>query len=413
MTDTPSKAKPDKGQKTDFDIAIVGGGLTGLLAAVFIAQTVQSKPVSIALIRPETSKSDGRTTAMLMPSVKILHECGLWDNLSDQSAPLKTMRLIDGSDRLFRAPVTEFKAGEIDLEAFGYNISNKALVKALEDRITQLPGIKCFDGFVTSCETRKTHNCIHIDNDHFISVNLVVAADGHNSSMRKAAGISWRYWSYPQSALVLNFTHNLDHGFISTEFHTRTGPFTQVPLPAGKNNARRSGLVWVTTPRLAETIVTLPADQLNQAVESKMQSLLGTVQCETTPQKFPLSGGLAERLAARRIMLIGEAAHMFPPIGAQGFNLGVRDIIALRDVISQNSNDPGCDHALMDYNRARQRDIQLSTAGIDVLNRSLLTDFLPLQFLRSAGMATIGNISWFRKQVMKHGIGKRGRMLFS
>ena len=138
-----------------------------------------------------------------------------------------------------------------------------------------------------------------------------------------------RKWSYPQTALVLNFKHTRPHGGVSTEFHTETGPFTQVPLPATASAHHRSSLVWVINPQQVENLQNKSLAELSKIVETKLQSCFGAVSIEAAPQAFPLSGMTANRFAANRVALVGETGHFFPPIGAQGFNLSLRDISSL------------------------------------------------------------------------------------
>jgi hypothetical protein len=161
-----------------------------------------------------------------------------------------------------------------------------------------------------------------------------LAADGRNSTLRDAIGIKVKTWSYPQSALVMNFSHRLGHGDVSTEFHTEQGPFTQVPLPGN-----RSSLVWAVKPDEVDAILALPRKELNAEVERRMHSILGAVEVENDPQAWPLSSLIANSFGAGRTMLVGETGHAFPPIGAQGLNLGLRDITQAIDAL-QGSGRP-------------------------------------------------------------------------
>ena len=162
---------------------------------------------------------------------------------------------------------------------------------------------------------------------------LAVAADGRTSAAREASGIKTTTHRYDQAALVLTFAHARDHAETSTEFHTETGPFTQVPLPGN-----RSSLVWVVKPGTAAELAELDDATLSRTIEDRMQSMLGRVTVEPGRQVYPLSAGLPARFSQNRVALVGEAAHIFPPIGAQGMNLGIRDVQELIDVASKNSD---------------------------------------------------------------------------
>jgi 2-octaprenyl-6-methoxyphenol hydroxylase len=377
------------------DFAIIGGGLVGLMAAHEIATIGQG---SVALIAPAPSAKDGRTTAMLMPTVERLKAYGVWDEVQTLSAPLRTMRLIDGSRRLLRAPLTEFEALELCVEAFGYNVPNAKMTALLEEKLPA--DVKRITATVHSALCEAGGVTLRLDNGETLRAGMAIAADGKDSLLREAAGITLRQWDYPQTALVTNMHHTLPHNDVSTEFHTETGPFTVVPLPP-KNGARcRSSLVWVVRPEQAKTILAETEGDLARIIEQKMQSILGRVELEMPLQTFPLSGQTANAFAANGVALVGEAAHVFPPIGAQGFNLGVRDVVALAKALADDRTDP-----LPAYSRARQLDINGHTFGVDLLNRSLLTDFLPVQAARTAGMATLGAFPWLRKTLMRRMMG--------
>ena len=219
------------------------------------------------------------------------------------------------------------------------------------------------------------------------------------SPAREAAGISTSARSYPQAALVLNFGHRGDHGFTSTEFHTETGPFTQVPLPGN-----RSSLVWVVRPETARELAALDDLTLSTRVEQRMQSMLGRVSVEPDRQIYPLSTVTPRRFARDRVALVGEAAHVFPPIGAQGLNLGIRDIDDLIGIACENRNDPGAAKALATYDFKRRPDILARSSAVNLLNMSLLSDMLPAQVARSAGLGMLGGFSPLRAFFMREGL---------
>ena len=226
--------------------------------------------------------------------------------------------------------------------------------------------------------------------------------------MRETAAIAVDTRTYPQTAVVLNFDHDRPHRGVSTEFHTRTGPFTQVPLPGD-----RSSLVWVVTPEQAVEILQLPTAVLNRRIEDQMQSMLGKVTVDGAPQAWPLSAMTARRFGTGRLALIGEAAHVFPPIGAQGLNLSLRDIeTALGLAVAARAAGEGL--AIGEaYDRRRRIDIVSRTAVIDLVNRSLLSGFLPVQMLRAGGLYMLSALPPLRYLAMNEGVAPgRGFRLF-
>jgi 2-octaprenyl-6-methoxyphenol hydroxylase len=199
--------------------------------------------------------------------------------------------------------------------------------------------------------------------------------------------------------MVLNFRHSLPHHDTSTEFHTEHGPFTLVPLPG-----ERSSLVWVDRPETTAERMALDDDALALAIERRAASILGKVTVDGKRQSFPLSGMTPARFAAGRIVLAGEAAHVFPPIGAQGLNLGYRDVTALGDLLARTGGDPGDPALLAGYERARRGDVFLRTNAVDALNRTLLNGFLPVQAARGFGLFLLDRLPALRRAVMRQGV---------
>lgn len=376
------------------DVAIVGAGPAGLSAAILAAR----EGLSVALVAPRTIPSDRRTVAMLGVSVEILEETGIWPALADTVAPLRTMRIVDGTRRLVRAPLVEFHASEIGRDAFGYNVPTAAMIPALEDAATAA-GIQRLDGFARSIEVHDDHVAIEAGDAGSVSARLVGAADGRNSPAREAAGIGLKRWSYPQTAVVANIRHTLPHGDVSTEFHTETGPFTLVPLPG-----LRSAVVCVVKPAEAERLMQLDDRGLADVFEQKSHFLVGDIEIDGPRQAFPLTGQAAERFADRRIALIGEAAHVFPPIGAQGLNLSLRDAAVFARTAAAHRSDPGSEDALADYRRRRSGDVYTRTAAVDALNRTLLTGFLPVQAARGVGLFALDRLPALKRFAMRQAL---------
>ncbi|ODN71280.1 FAD-dependent monooxygenase [Methylobrevis pamukkalensis] len=287
-----------------FDVIVVGGGPAGLLAGLAIAGAGQS----VALVAPPSPPEDHRTTALLTGSVDLLKSVGVYDAIAPRTAPLRVMRLIDGTSRLMRAPETAFEAREIGLESFGVNVANRVLTDALDAAIRADARITRIDRPAVAVGL-SPHAARVTTDAGTISGRLVVGADGRNSLVREAAGIAVRRWSYDQVAIVANVLHTAPHEDTSTELHTETGPFTMVPL--GPN---RVAIVCVERPDVAARLAALDDDALSQEFTRRSHFLLGRMTMDGPRQAFPLAGLAASALTGERCALVGEAAHAFPPI---------------------------------------------------------------------------------------------------
>jgi 2-octaprenyl-6-methoxyphenol hydroxylase len=387
--------KGDK--KLEVEIAVIGGGLAGLSAALAASQSGRKT----VLVAPDQPSSDGRTSALLAENIRFLETLGVWQQASDRAAPLRTMRIIDATGRLIRAPQMDFRATEIGLSEFGYNIENKYLSQVLEAALRDAESIVRVDALLDGLDVAQDGGSagLSLSNGKQIAADIVLAADGRKSAARTALGIETRDWRYPQVALVGNFSHRLPHHDTSTEFHTQTGPFTLVPL-----GDRRSSLVCVVDPAQADRFMALPIEKLNLELERRMESVLGEIRVEAELHRFQLSGMIAERFGAGSAALIGEAAHAFPPIGAQGLNLGLRDVKAAIDLIAKHGFRTPSENFGDAYHRSRIADISTRTASVDLLNRSLLSEFPPVQLVRSFGLRAIGNLGPLRRLFMQEGI---------
>jgi 2-octaprenyl-6-methoxyphenol hydroxylase len=379
------------------EVAVVGGGPAGLTAAIALA----AAGVETALIS-KAPPADNRTTALLSGSVAALAALDVWQLCRADSAPLTAIRLIDDTSRLIRAPEVMFEAAEIGLEAFGYNVENRHLIAALDRRAANLPQLKRIDATVSAVEPDEAGVTVRLDDGGHISARLVVGADGRKSLCRAAAGIETDRRNYPQSALTLNLGHARPHNGISTEFHTETGPFTLVPLPGS-----RSSLVCVTDPDEAEDLHALDAAALAAEIERRAHSILGKVAVEEGRGLFPLAVETARRFAASRIALVGEAAHVIPPIGAQGLNLGLRDAATIGELVVESrrrGGDVGSPGLQAEYDRRRRADVTSRALAVDALNRSLLSDFLPVQGARGVGLYLLDRVGPLRRAVMREGV---------
>jgi 2-octaprenyl-6-methoxyphenol hydroxylase len=377
------------------EVAVVGGGPAGLVSAI----ALKTAGVDVVLIAPSL-EDDHRTTALLAGSVTALITLGVWEACRPHAAALATIHLVDDTGRLLRAPEVIFNAAEIGLDAFGYNIENRHLLAALYAHAERLKishiasaaaAIACDPDGVT---VKLAEGALR--------VRLVVGADGQRSLCRAAAGIGTGRRAYPQTALTLNLAHDRPHRDTATEFHTRSGPFTLVPLPG-----QRLSLVCVLDDSSAKKLLANPDQELSAEIERRAHSLFGKMRVEPGRGVFPLAVETAHSFARERIALVGEAAHVVPPIGAQGLNLGLRDAAALAELVAdarRQNGDVGAPAVLGRYDAERRADATSRRIAIDLLNRSLLTDFLPVQGVRGLSLYLVDRIGPLRRALMREGV---------
>jgi 2-octaprenyl-6-methoxyphenol hydroxylase len=389
--------------QSEYDVAVVGGGPAGLTAAIALVEA----GARTALVAPRTPYADNRTTALLGGSVDLLQRLDVWRRCVDSAAALTTMRLVDDTGRLIRAPEVRFSSAEIGLDAFGYNIENRQLMKALEERAAELSGLTRIDDEAETVTPNDTDVVIQSRQGTSLSARLAVGADGRRSLCRSSAGISMKSRALPQAALTFNVGHTRPHRNISTEFHTAQGPCVFVPLPGD-----RSSVVWVAAPQEAERLRAMSDDELSLAIERQAHSVLGRMRVEPDRHLFPLVIEQPRQFTRQRIALVGEAAHVLPPIGAQGLNMGLRDAADTSDIVSRAlacGEDPGSPQVLSRFDAMRRGDVASRTFAIDMANRSLLSEFLPLQSLRALGLHMVGSIGPLRRMAMREGLAPSWR----
>lgn len=382
------------------EVAVVGGGPSGFVAALALA----AAGADTVLFAPPAAGPDRRTTALLDGSVRVLKALGTWARLEPHTAPLAHLRLVDATRRLIRAPEVTFDAAELGLEAFGYNIENEVLRRELGAAAAKTRNLRIIEEAVAAVAPEESGVKLKLAGGEE-RVKLVAAADGRHSICRKAAGIATERRELPQTAVAMNLRHSRPHRGISTEFHTESGPFTLVPL-AGE----RSSLVWVVEPDEAEALLKLDDGLLACEIERRAFSILGKMAIESGRGAFPLAIEIARHFARRRIALVGEAGHLLPPIGAQGLNLGIRDAATLAELVAdarRAGKDPGGDDVLFDYDERRRPDVRSRALAVELMNRSLLTDFLPVHALRSMGLELVARFGFLRRRLMREGLGER------
>ncbi len=386
-----------------FDVLIVGTGPAGLAAAAALA-TVGADVAIAGPPLPPSGIADGRTAALFGGSIDFLVDLGVWPALAARSAAIHGIRLIDDTGGLLRAPELIFQAAEIGRTELGYNVPNRDLTTALYGALTANPRVAILaTPAVTGLEPADDHVKARLDDGRLVCARLLVAADGRQSICRAAVGIGVRAWRYDQSALVATFSHDRPHEGISNEFHRLAGPMTTVPMPGAA-----SSLVWVETPQTAERLAGLSDAVFLDELSRHLHGVLGGIGRVEPRRLFPLSGLRADRYGQSRVALVGEAAHVIPPIGAQGLNLGLRDAAGIAACVSEakgSGGDCGSDALLDRYHGLRDSDITARTFAVDLLNRSLISGLAPVHLARGAGLHLLRAVPAFKRALIHQGLG--------
>jgi 2-octaprenyl-6-methoxyphenol hydroxylase len=378
---------------------VVGGGLAGLAAAVAVAKA----GLETLHLVPK-GPPDRRTSALMLPSVEYLRSAGLVPDPASVGHPLTQIRIIDATRRLIRAPETLFDAAEIGQTAFGWNFPNVKLAEAFEAARAQLANLTTLETTLTDLELTPSGSRLTLGDGQVIDAALVVGADGKKSQVRESAGFRARENGLRQAALVCDLGLEKPIGGASIEFHYEKGPFTLVP--AGGN---RANLVWIADRDVLKTVQESGKEALARLFREKSQQLFGAIELLTPAHMFLLSTLSVDVAGKDGVVLVGEAAHAFPPIGAQGLNLGLRDVTDLAAALAAaNLTEPGFARAVAeDYTHRRAGDLLRTGTMVDTLFRSLLADFLPAQAARAGGLWALKLLPPLRRAAFDIGMGVR------
>ncbi|MBY6241480.1 FAD-dependent monooxygenase [Methylosinus sp. Sm6] len=397
MADTDGGAAPG----IETQILVAGAGSTGLAAALAFARAGWR----VTLVGRLPAPLPGRTVALFEASVRFLDSIGALDAVRAAACPIETIRMIDDTEQLLPVPDLVMRAEEIGLPAFGLNVSNDELTAILLER-ARAASLDIVEAEIVDYDFEGDAVIATLADGRRVEAQFVIAADGRASRARNAAGIDTKEWTYPQVALTALLRHELPHDNISTEYHTRSGPFTLVPLPARGEAQNRSSLVWLMNPRDARRRLAEPRAELEYELEDFSRGKLGAMTIESGVGEFRMGGMQVSRLTAGRLALVGETCHVFPPIGAQGLNLSLRDVADLEDCLASVDlrNERELSRALMRYELQRRADIGFRTHGVDLLNRSLIIPYLPIDLIRGAGFVAMTALGPLRRAVMREGV---------
>jgi 2-octaprenyl-6-methoxyphenol hydroxylase len=395
---------------TRFDVAIVGGGISGNTFAAILGDA----GLTVALIERlppaalEGSAHDGRTTAITYGSRKVLEAAGLWADLAPHACPIDDIRVADDASPLF----LHFDSREVGDDPLGSILENRVIRKSLHKRIAQIPTVtQIAPATVAGLETSGPMARLTLADGREISADLVIGADGRDSFIRGAAGIGTIGWAYKQHAIVTIMGHELSHENVAVENFLPAGPFAMLPMTDAPDGTHRSSIVWTDHVDAVPLYAQMDLPAFEAELQNRAGEWLGRVW-EIGPRfTYPLQLKHAKRYIAPRVALIADAAHVIHPIAGQGLNLGMRDIALLAELLVDRRRcglDLGDPIMLKHYEDARRMDNIAFSATTDILDRLFSNDIPPIKLARRVGLGTVNQIPPLRRFFMRRAMGAAG-----
>ncbi|MEO0664404.1 MAG: FAD-dependent monooxygenase [Pseudomonadota bacterium] len=392
------------------DILISGGGVAGLTAAAAFGSAgfnvICCDPTPPVTDR-DAEGADLRTTAFLRPAQDFLNRAGVWPLLAPEATALATMRIVDaGGEEPVARVSRDFESQDVTEGPFGYNIPNWLTRRVLLDRLAELDNVRFLPGVGTKRFVARTKEALATLSDGTrISARMAIAADGRDSLIRKALNIGARRMEFGQRALTFAVTHDQPHENVSTEIHRTGGPFTLVPLP-DHDEKPCSAVVWMETEERAQALLKLSEKDFEAAATARSAGLYGILRLATRRTSWPIISQLADRFDGPRTALVAEAAHVVPPIGAQGLNMSLADLAALLDLSTARPDALGDADMLSAYSKARYGDVRTRVLGVSALNKTSMAELAAVRNARALGIRAAHDIGPLRTSLMRLGLGR-------
>jgi 2-octaprenyl-6-methoxyphenol hydroxylase len=392
----------------EFDVAIIGAGPVG--GALACALAVAGKRVALVDKAPlppmEHPDFDGRAYAIAAGSKKLLDAAGLWETLPYTPCPIQNILVTDGKPGRPASPLQLlFESADVGEDPFGWIIEARALRIAINRQIFAHPGITLFAPATAEVIRTEEAASITLSTGQKLSAKLVVAADGRGSQIRAAAGITVTKIPYKQSAVVCAIAHEKPHNGLALEHFLPGGPFAQLPMTGNAAHENLSAIVFTDRHEIVARLATLDDAAFTAEVTKRLGTYLGHAELVGKRWTYPLSAMLAARYYATRLAIVGDAAHGIHPIAGQGLNLGLRDALALLNLII-DADDPGGAKILAAYQAARRPANLAMLAATDTLDRLFSTNFPPLRLARDLGLAAVNHMPRLKKRFMLTAMGR-------
>ncbi|WP_115936218.1 UbiH/UbiF/VisC/COQ6 family ubiquinone biosynthesis hydroxylase [Aestuariispira insulae] len=392
------------------DVLIAGGGLVGMTLGCALAKAGLDVVVidRDAPAEQQEGAYDGRASAISYGSAQVFKGIGLWDLIEADVSPIRDVRVVDGNQIEGISPLfLHYDHRDLGDEPLGYIIENRVtrvglfkLAQTLENLILISPVA------VESLDRQRGYAEAHLSDGRVIRADLAVAADGKFSPIREAAGISQTTWKYDQTAIVCTVEHERDHEGVAVELFQPTGPFAMLPM-----TDNRSNIVWSEDPRVVKQLMALDDVAFLAELSEKFGDWLGKIRLTGPRFSYPLSFSLASTYLSERLVLAGDSGHGIHPIAGQGFNMGIRDVAALAEVLVDAKRlglDLGGPMVLEKYEQWRRFDNVMLATVCDGLLRLFSNDNQPLRLARDMGLAAVNKLPPLKKLFMRHAMGVVG-----
>jgi len=401
----------------DYDIAIVGGGLVGMSLAIALGQ-IEPAPRVILIeahdyTRLPPASFDSRTIALSYSSRQIFDGLQLWPALNAKGVtPIETIHISDRG----HPGMTRLRASEQHVEALGYVVENRVLGEVLYARLQQLAHVTLYTRAELQDVSIQPERALlageQAGKPFSLTCRLLVAADGTNSFVRQHLGVAQQHRDYRQSAVIANVATDRPHHNIAYERFTESGPMALLPLKGVADAPHRYGLVWTVPQDRVEAVMQLDEQAFSAQLRRRFGVRAGNFLRIGQRHAYPLGLTQIREHVRARLAFIGNAAHTLHPVAGQGFNLGLRDVAALSQIIATAlaaQQDPGELQQLQAYANWRRKDLLTTTLFTDGLVRIFSTDFLPLVLARNAGLLAMDLFAPLRKRLTRHAMGYIGR----
>lgn len=405
MPNVPAGESPEQ-----VDAVVVGAGLAGLAIAIGLART-GIRVASIDAVDTRTVASrreDLRTAALFAPSVEFLTGIGVWARVEAKAAPLRALRIVErGSGPLGRGATMRMRASDIGSEALAANVPNPALLDALHAVAGECDSLSVIQpARIRSLVRRDDKAVVWLDDGRILESLLVIAADGGDSPTRESVGLRTVKRDRGYAALAFHAELERDAGGLCTELHGPSGLLTVIPMLK-----RQVAGIWVLPAGEAARRAGGGVESFVQGVNQAAGRTIGVLRVVRGPETFRIRTRIARSLTARRLLLAGEAAHVLPPVGAQGLNLSfgdAREIVSLVTNAVQNNQDIG-GKPLLDRYRARRRvEILARAAAVEGYWSGMGVRLGPLAGIRRAAIGSIGQAPFVRSAIARAAFAGRG-----